>query len=298
MTFVYCRKYGERVCIWSDFVVTDDNKGKTEVFPGMLKSIIINHTCTIAFSGNINHAVEAIQSTKNINKITDIRKILLDASAEVDFIFVYHESGAFVEKISNAQVYKIDSECWIGNPSASALFSNPDELEIDEIPDFIETHEININNSIRKFFFDKGFNQNDGFGYFYCQTICSPFGHCYENSAMVSHFDTIDLDTGITKQQEHNAKTGVTQLSINKNGGSRGSHIFGVYFEQIEFAVVYDIMIYNYNDNWGFKKFRGLKLSEFTSQLKLESKKYELDDNEVHYSVRSAYNLRKIAHTF
>lgn len=295
MTFVYCRKYGERVCIWSDFVISDEIKGKTEVFPGILKSVIINHTCTISFSGNINHAISAIKSAMLDKTHDEIRKILVDSSEDTDFILVYHNNGANIEKISKGNIYFIDNECWIGNPAAASTFYMHDEKELDinGIPDFIDMHELLLNKTLSDAFHEHGFSENDGYGYFYCQTICSPLGHCYENSASVSYFDTVDLSIGITKEQEYDAQTGMTKISVHKHGNGRGSHIFGVYLEQIKVGVLYDIHLFDYRENTGNKKYYNIDYSEFISEIRKESKKYGSDEVEVHYSLRWFYELKK-----
>ena len=126
MTFVVAQKFGERIVILSDTMITHHpDQRKNDVIPGQLKSIVLNLDMSVAFCGNVVPALDAIRESKERirqgGSLEDVIGILHAGSLKgCDFILASHVRGASLVKIADGSVSAPQDVHWLGNRSILA----------------------------------------------------------------------------------------------------------------------------------------------------------------------------------
>lgn len=234
------RKFGRRVLIVSDTMISDAALGRADAIPGRLKSIILSPTVSVAYAGHSNPALHAIRAARHAlletGSVSSVTDVLVDLSADpafdVDFIVVFHDHGVpRLHKITAGIMTDDVSECFVGNSAVvTALVREvPANPGIDQ-PDLgIEAAEGTFWNAFNQLFLKRGVALTDGVGGVAIGLVASPFGHHYIRQAVVIAWDHIDLGRGITPAQHMAQRSGETAWIVETISASlRGIGIVGV----------------------------------------------------------------------
>jgi hypothetical protein len=129
MTIVVAMKFDERIIVMSDTMISDPTDRADNIFPGRLKSIVINKWLTISYAGLSDQAIHIIRGIKKLSNISTelVVNILVEASRkhgdDLDFILCSHENAARLIKISNGEIFEGAEFLWIGNRQAVSELS-------------------------------------------------------------------------------------------------------------------------------------------------------------------------------
>lgn len=251
MTIGIARKFGQRVLLLTDTMITDSLMGGRDAIPGRLKAIILSPTVSVAYAGHSDPALyairEALQCLKATGQVRSAAEVLIRASGsadhEVDFLLIFHQDGVpHLQKITEGRSTPDVDSAFIGDavvvrrvldlvPSQEA-FAHPD-LGIDAA-------EGALWNAFLRLFVDEGTTVVDGVGGLPIGVVASPYGHFYSSYAVSMAWDVIDLRVGITSSQHEAQRGGETAFSFNVMGGRlRGVAALGVAVPQAGVGFVY-----------------------------------------------------------
>lgn len=253
MTIVVARRFGDRISIMSDTMISDETGVRSNIIPGQLKSIIINKWLTISYAGLF---VQAIDSIRNIYRNKDItttfavnqlKKTTLEYEGEIEFIICSHEPDTRLIKISNGEKFEGANTYWIGSNEAASDFSKfnpPNTHTNDSLPEFVSPEEDIFKYNFRSFIKE---TRCSGVGGVVIDCLCSSFGHGYPGYGEAYSWDTIHLGDNYRweKQQEINM-TGMYHSECNISSATeRGIAIVGLYLGQAKIGFIYDPIHYD-----------------------------------------------------
>jgi len=61
MTFVVARKFGDRIIVFSDTMISNRGAARQNIIPGALKSIVVHRYVSIAYAGSAPVALDAVR---------------------------------------------------------------------------------------------------------------------------------------------------------------------------------------------------------------------------------------------
>lgn len=256
MTVGIGRKFGKRIVLSTDTMITDSNKGKTDPIPGRLKGIILNPTASIAYAGHSDPAIDAIANARiNLLRTGDVLQAatpLIAASErtdiDVDFILAYHIEGRpFMHKItSNGMSDDLDT-CFIGDPLVFQIVLELASTQESKAPPGlgIQDEEVRFHNAFDELFTEQGTHLNRNVGGLPISVVASPFGHYYPGKALSKCWD-IDLRFGITPDQHARQRAGETSWQYSLVGGNlRGVPVLGLTIPQAGTAYIYAPLMFD-----------------------------------------------------
>jgi len=230
-------------------MISNSEGVSNNVFPGRLKSIVINKWLTVSYAGLSIQAIDAarrLNQTKNLSTdstIDILREVTEKYYGELDFIICSHENGARLIKISNGTAFEGVDFYWIGNSQAvsdvtkAQVKRNP----VKNLPDYITEDEIQFTNTFVNYM-NNGPCQ--GVGGAVINSLCSEFGHCYQNHAGAFSWDTIIIGQDDYEKRQELNKTGMYYFEYSVTSSSeRGEAIVGLYFAQSNTGYIYNPLI-------------------------------------------------------
>ncbi|MEZ5998889.1 MAG: hypothetical protein R3B98_09370 [Hyphomonas sp.] len=251
MTIGIGRKFGRRMVIATDTMITDKDEGRADSIPGRLKGIVLSPCVSVAYAGDADPALFAIrrahQRLTETGNIEEVAAILVNASSradiDVEFILAFHESGLpSLHKISALGISDDLDNCFIGDAQVVRDVLNGEQSQSAQaFPNLgIEGEEIRFHSAFHALFTDRGTQINRGVGGLPITVIASPYGHTYQGHAISVAWDTIDLAVGITPEQHVRQRAGETAWTYNVIDGSlRGVAVVGVALPQAGLGFVY-----------------------------------------------------------
>ena len=147
MTFVAAKRFGKRVIMMSDTMITDPCGTHQRIIPGQLKAIIVNPTTTIAFAGLSVQATDAIKDARcRLMAGASMAEIERELAAtttryegKIDFLVVAHGDQVTLKRVWSGQVSgSLEQACigqrnlldsLLGKQSESPRLIIPHELE-------------------------------------------------------------------------------------------------------------------------------------------------------------------------
>lgn len=215
MTFVAAKRFGKRIYIGSDTMISDPTKSRDDVIPGRLKAIILDPLTTIAYAGLSDQSIDTIKQVKKClyggGNLFDAEKILLAATKAyeggLEFLIASHRDGASLKKIWDGYISSDLDQAYIGQDDLIPTFIRQE----DEIPQSIVPHEYEDEFRFTRAFgslFD-GIQVSDSAGGFNIMALCFPAGHSYQPSAGVAVWGSGREDSA--EEQLANRRSGMTQ---------------------------------------------------------------------------------------
>jgi hypothetical protein len=261
MTFVAAKRFGDRVLIAADTMLSDPTGLPPDGIPGGLKAIILTPKVTVAFAGLVNPAIQAIKRAKEVlsagGSVLDVEHGLLSATrdhlGQLEFIIASHENVAALKRIWDGRISESLPEACIGQRD---LLTRLLEQE-GEHPRSVVPHEFEdegpFSFGFRKLF--NGLHVSDGVGGFGLMVTCSPYGHCYTPFGGVATWDTINLGVGVTEQQWADRRSGMTQWGYNVQGPRlRGVGVVGAVVPDAGIGYIYCPLRHEKPIAWRFRQ--------------------------------------------
>lgn len=238
MTLVAARRFGDRVIVISDTMISDKNSARRNVLPGRLKSVVIDWHLSIAFAGPANAGIDAIRkanglfkATRNLNELLNYliaeSKREPDCDNRCDFIVSSHIHGPSLYKIWDGRISSEQHFQWIGQKHLMVgLAEAPDEIS------FFNAFSQNAGVAAG--------NASQGVGGIFVVQLGSPYGHCYVTHASTICFDEIVVPPGITEQQQADRASGMTEYNYNCQATlDRGVAVVSAFIKQAQTGYIY-----------------------------------------------------------
>ena len=252
--FVIAKKFGDRIIVHSDTMISSENPNERSVVPGSLKILILSESVSVAYAGNVTRALDKIRSASRLLQsgvgLEGVLEALCQATTDgaCEFIVVSHFESAQLFRIFDGVISEDLAETKIGNLGVANHFLPTSIAQLDPqssilgLPD-LERLEIEFNSGFKAPFLQSTQITEDVGGVPISLTG-SPNGHCYSGYAFVRSWESIKLPIGLTKEQAENQKSGMTSWSVHGHGPSvRGIALFGVYLEQAGLGWIYDPLV-------------------------------------------------------
>ncbi|MDO8411737.1 MAG: hypothetical protein Q7S93_16920 [Phenylobacterium sp.] len=275
MTFVIARRFGDRIIMAADTMITDQQTGKSDVIPGQLKAIILNNRVSMAYAGWSEVGLQAARAAKGIldagGEVDDVRASLLAATGrDTEFILISHMAAPSLDRIWEGRVSSNLERTAIGNRALEARIDSF-ALQIPRIPLSDRTHEeVAFRGATQKLF--ESIPVGDTVGGFGILLQASPIGHCYLPHSGVFAWDEIDLRTGLTPKQVADRQSGMTEWRYNVHGPrDYGVGVMGAVVPNAGVGYVYSPLTEDTPRAWRFEPppgaAAGEMLSAFQAQL-------------------------------
>jgi len=251
MTIGIGRKFGRRISLLTDTMISDSAAGRTDAFPGRLKGVILSPYVSVAYAGHADPALDAIRRARgrllSTGEVSKAAELLVQASAssgaDVEFILAFHKDGEpFLHKITARGMSGDLDNCFVGDAAiVREVLMNEPNHKGHEHPDWgIQAAEGQFSSAFFKLFSDGGSRVNDTVGGFPISLLGSPYGHVYQGQALSTAWDTINMGVGVTAAQHRAQRAGATAWSYNVvNGSLRGVAVVGVALPQAGLGFVY-----------------------------------------------------------
>lgn len=131
MSLVVAQKHGNSIVIVSDTQVSSPSNKKLGIFEGVIKCVVLSHSCTIAFAGEIETARVTYESVEALDKAQLIRDCIIGemlkqhvaSDSNTDFLLAFMSSAELV-CIKNGEVRRNCLSAWIGEPTGFEMFQN------------------------------------------------------------------------------------------------------------------------------------------------------------------------------
>lgn len=251
MTFVVARKFGERIVILSDTMITHHpNQRKNDIIPGQLKGIVLNLDMSVAFCGNVVPALDAIRESKERlrqgGSWEDVIGILRAGSMkDCDFILASHSGGASLIKIVGGSVSAPQDVHWLGNSSILARIQRQQAISDEGFENVLRSNPGLTDTRTEEGTFTGSFCQlllsdpmtAEDVGGFATNLLASPYGHCYQTTAGAYSPGPITIggpDHG--REQLPGDRYAYNFISPNY----RGVSIAGIFMDEARVGYIYD----------------------------------------------------------
>ena len=252
MTLVLARRFGSRIAVLSDTMISHKDWPAPKVFPGRLKSIVINKRLTLSYAGLSDQGTDVArdlrrQPPSSTSALVDL--LLVENrrhNDELDFILCTHEPETVprLVKISGGAVSEGADFYWIGNRQAASEISrlSMQSPTAENLPDYMTQDEADFRNRFLTYL-TSGAGVRHGVGGAAIDCLCSQDGHCYQTHAGAFSWDTITVGEDDPAASAILNKTGMYHFTYNVCSPSeRGQAILGLYLSQAETGYLYDPM--------------------------------------------------------
>ncbi|MBS0528399.1 MAG: hypothetical protein JSS22_03275 [Proteobacteria bacterium] len=193
MTLVIAAQFGARILAFSDTMISNESTGNT-IIPGRLKSVILNGSLSVSYSGNACAALDVVRKVREdflkSQNLADLCDFLATNSSDCEFIVISHlASTPRLFKIAKGCVSTGASRYWIGTPDPIRRLAEIEEslpMPIGYAPNGVSTPEEDaFRRAIQHLLFEPVAYAKSGIGGFLVELLGSPFGHCYGGHAMM-----------------------------------------------------------------------------------------------------------------
>lgn len=255
MSFIYAKKFGETIAIFSDTKVTFceeklDFENEQDLIKsyGIMKCYILNRNCAVAFAGeccDMNDLLPNLLNETDIEKIKDLcfKKHLnyidaiKDGRYKTDFIIAsYQNNNLSLFEIKNGNIIEVEF-CWLGSNSAFEEFQSRKEKN-DSLNSFNITFENNDNfcdiDNMKSYnkYFDRFYNSvfscsDRSVGNFVIPLIFNSFKKSFEFKSYVKHESPIKYTLTSIIEESNSVILTNYLLGQDKRNGDYNIFFFG-----------------------------------------------------------------------
>jgi len=247
MTFVAAKRFGERVLIASDTMISDLTGMPHDVIPGRLKVITICPTITVAYAGLPDQGIDAIKAARlrwiETGKVSELETVLVGETQEyfgkLEFLLVVHQDGVSLKRIWDGRVSaSLDQACIGQRDLLSALLALVGEVPHGMVPHEFE-EESQFSSAFDRLF--SGIYISESAGGFGIKATCSPYGHYMSGFVGSMAWDTVFSGQNDTEQKLADRRSGMTQWAYNISGPKlRGVAVVGAVILDAGVGFIYD----------------------------------------------------------
>jgi hypothetical protein len=273
MTLIVARKFGDRMIVASETMISDQNAWRADIIPGALKTVILTLDLSVSYAGDMEWAMMAIRQVSRTPAMMVDKQALLQhlqqftINDRCEFIVAFHAAGSHLRKIWCGNISGDLEDCSISNRAALSDFDAYEAaMPTSDQPDKYETENRFVGAWTG---WQQEWDQNHyAIGGFFLTQLCSPRGYCYNNAGSVYNWDMVNLSISDTKeksiQRAEDHDSGLTQYTYQIAGpNARGVAIFGAYMPQPRTGFIYSPLI----AHAPVSKLNRIGQSEFFSEL-------------------------------
>ncbi|MBR0966115.1 hypothetical protein JQ554_18065 [Bradyrhizobium diazoefficiens] len=245
MTVGLARRFGDRILIIADTIISSRSAAKKDIIPGRVKAVILAEDVSAAYAGSVYHALPALQRAAQIarsnGRIEDIIEPLRatnaetvhDEELETEFLIASHRDGVAMMKVwRGGEITRGDALLWIGEPSvADALVS----LESAAPTPLGWPDEVRLNWTAAQLLGDPTRFVLKNVGGFFVTLLASPVGHTYQDMAGAALCNDLRL-SGATP--DDSGVLGIYHYQV-LHGFWRGAAVLAVYLPQPKLGFLY-----------------------------------------------------------
>lgn len=246
MTIVAAKRFGNRIIVLSDTMISDVGARADNIIPGRLKSIVLSKTLTVSYAGLSCQALDAIRVIYR-SPPDSVRVVIeflaaktAEFTGELDFLVCTHTPCAELFKISNGRVYTGADFYWIGNSQAVSDLSQLEvrQQKIENRPEWLFEEEMHFSNKFMVYLRE---NRRHGVGGIVINCLCSDQGHCYQNYVSAFSWDEIIIDQFGCNRPQEAKETGMYHFECHVYSATkRGEAVVGLYLGQPGIGFIYD----------------------------------------------------------
>ncbi len=261
MTFVAAKRFGDRILMAADTMISDHSAARNDVIPGRLKAIILDPQTTIAFAGLRDQSIDAIKHARRLlsegGTLSIVEQALVAATVryagQLEFLLVSHREGVALKRVWDGHVSSgLDEACIGQRDLLERLLSEQCNTPRHVVPHEFED-EAPFSSAFWRLF--NGIHISEDVGGFGITLTCSPYGHCYNGFGGVTAWDTITVGHALTEQQLADRRSGMTQWGYNIQGSKlRGIGVVGAIIPDAGIGYIYSPFSDDRPIEWRFQK--------------------------------------------
>lgn len=241
MTIVFAQKFGNRILMCSDTMISDLPTGRSNIIPGRIKTVVLNQRVSVGYAGLANQAIDTIRrcanTIRNDGGAAEIVPQLLECNRTTagacDFLIVEHDPQPRIFCVRNGAVSRDTDQAIIGDPEILRQMPPYNGPELKDMGEYGSIDEQQLRYRFSNLFFEQGTQVAHGVGGLPIFLLGSPYGHCYDSFAVSLSWEKIDLGIGLTPQQKEDEASGKTKWSFHVyDSNLRGIAVVGMFFEQ------------------------------------------------------------------
>jgi|GEM_PF-1988257 len=249
MTYVVAQKFGERVVILSDTMITDPNGTRANAIPGRLKAIVLSGDVSLAYAGNSEWGLQCTRKAHQVlhdSGFDAALNVIVAGSSDVErkteFLIVRHAPNAKLMKVSQGSCSTTESGFVIGDNvsrSVHRLLESP--TSINKELEFVSQEEIVFTQSFMSMFINGDVRTASGVGGVPVNLLCSPNGHTYQGHSFAASFDKVSVRTGVTEEQLRDRASGMNEYRMaTMDSKFRGVGVLACYLPAARTGYIYD----------------------------------------------------------
>lgn len=274
MTLVVARKFGDRIAVMSDTMISDFSKIKPDAIPGTLKSLVLDLHLTVSYAGIVEIAISAIRRAKCIwtssRNLETVLSYLLEVTQEdaCEFIVTAHTPSPRLHVIKRSNLSVNLDVCWIGDRTPIGkmqLLSMPNDIEL---PAWQSADEFQFTSAFSALF-ARSAQINECVGGVPVNQISSPVGHAYQSILCVSVTDITHGSWGTPEAERLAREFEQHDYKFNSVApDERGVALFAIHMPQANAAYIHSPLEWDQP-----KKLEGVNLTQVRNALKLHAER-------------------------
>lgn len=247
MTLAVAGVFGERIPMLSDTMLSGRALSRSDIIPGQLKSIVLNESISVSYSGTMKHALGVMRVAKKRLQRGASLGGLLDQLAEasndgLDFIVAAHRPEATLYHVGEGRIVA-GSSYWIGDSQAAAemhrFMADEPRIPPEKLHAVVTEEERRFTAA---FVALVGETQSSIVGGFAICCLGSPYGHCYQGHTVVESREPITIpatEAELLARRERE-RTGMKSSSYTAVAPSvRGVAVMGAFMDYGDVGFIY-----------------------------------------------------------
>lgn len=251
MTICVGARFGDRICIMSDTMISSRDWIRNDIIPGQLKAIVLGMKFSLAYAGLVHVGIRVARACaariRNGATLEDVLAIVRSASTDgsCDFLIASHENGAQLFKAAHGRVSHDQDFHWIGDSSivgqikrrqeeidTSLMKNQQQNLCMEDVWSEESKFSASFNNLLLK-----SPRLSSEVGGVPVNLLGSPLGHCYQNHG--GAFTPGPISIGGPPHPEAAAPGGDRYAYSITGAFHRGVAISSVFFDAAAVGYIY-----------------------------------------------------------
>lgn len=252
MTIAIARRFGERICILADTMITDRDQPRADIIPGQLKAIVISLQISIAYAGRVAIGIQAARICRvavmkggGIAEVIEILKKHSEAGL-CEFLVVSHERGAEIFKVKAGIQSGAQEVHWVGDPNVTQRLNKILQM-LDEATNNtlrhnpmladVRTEESRFLGTFTNLFLTSP-QVTTEVGGLVVSLLGSPYGHCYQQHA--GAYSPGPITIGAPPHPNALPRGGDRYAYNFLESNHRGVAIAGAFLDEARFGFIYN----------------------------------------------------------
>lgn len=261
MTIVVGQKFGQRIIILSDTMISDSHSEKHLVIPGRLKATVLDPNLSIAYAGHADQCHDAVLRCHSLLKQGSFNGTILDYlvnesrdtgdGVTKEFMVAVHDDKASLHVIKGGRIGCGNGPYFLGEAKVADRVYKEASVQLEKEPvgfdfkdgEYGSVEESSLKSSFQSLF-SNGPKVEEGVGGIPVCLLASPYGHTYDSYSVAMAWNkTISSNpifASVISEQNERALAGETEWKYGTvSPVTRGVPVVGCYFEQLNLGFIY-----------------------------------------------------------